>query len=142
MFAINRKCCHSVIIAATLLCSAPALSQMILRVDGINGSVMTAVPPPDGSDWGAEAYLYLQDALDEARSIVQGSGSATVQVWVRGQNDSDGFTYFPDDGDGLTPGTQSLAFELETRVSIYGGFHNTHTVLSQRDLFTSHDPLR
>ena len=71
----------------------------------------------DGSSW-SDAYLYLQDALSEAR----GAGEA-VDVWVAAG------TYRPDErtGDpcGLDPcslGDESATFSLASDVGLYGGF--------------------
>ncbi len=61
----------------------------------------------DGSSW-ANAYNYLQDALDATQS--------DDAIWV-----AQG-TYNPDQGAGHTPGDRRATFQLINSVSIYGGY--------------------
>lgn len=67
----------------------------------------------DGTSW-ADAYTDLQAAL--------GAADSSDQIWV-----AEGI-YRP-----TTDTTRTIAFELETGVSLYGGFAGTETLRSQRD---------
>jgi len=83
----------------------------------------------DGTGW-ADAYVDLQDALDEARA-----GAATTaepdddvaEIWVAAG------TYVPT----TTAGDRAASFELVDFVGVYGGFSGIETKRSQR----SRDPL-
>ncbi|MGD8902505.1 MAG: hypothetical protein PVI67_02950, partial [Anaerolineae bacterium] len=66
-----------------------------------------------GTSW-ADAYIDLQAAL--------GAADSSDQIWV-----AEGI-YRP-----TSDTTRTIAFELETGVSLYGGFAGTETLLSQRD---------
>ena len=67
----------------------------------------------DGTSW-ADAYIDLQVAL--------GAAASSDQIWV-----AEGI-YRP-----TSDTTRTIAFELETGVSLYGGFAGTETLRSQRD---------
>ncbi|MFH1719850.1 MAG: right-handed parallel beta-helix repeat-containing protein [Planctomycetota bacterium] len=64
----------------------------------------------DGSSW-ADAYKYLQDALNEARSAEK-----PVEIWVAKG------TYRPDLGAGQTRKDRQAAFRLIDAVTLKGGF--------------------
>jgi predicted outer membrane repeat protein len=68
----------------------------------------TAEGEDDGTSW-ANAFVYLQDALDAAASGVD-------EIWVAAG------TYHPDLGGGRTPGDKTESFELVDGVAVYGGF--------------------
>lgn len=67
-----------------------------------------------GTSW-ADAYTDLQEAL--------GAAVASDQIWV-----AEGIYRPASDNT-----TRTIAFELKTGVSLYGGFAGTETLLSQRD---------
>lgn len=71
----------------------------------------------NGLTW-ANAYLYLQDALDDA-----GTGA---EIWV-----AQG-TYKPDQGGGQTHGDREATFWLTYPVRIYGGFPSGGSTWQQR----------
>jgi len=74
-----------------------------------------------GHSW-ANAYHYLQDALDEASG-----NDCPYEIWVANG------TYYPDDGDSVTENDISETFQLTTSgIDIYGGFAGTETALSER----------
>ncbi len=74
-----------------------------------------------GIDCWDNAYIDLQDALDEAAALAnQGS---SVEVWVAAG------TYKPDRG----TGDRHLSFELHKNVELYGGFSGWETFRDQRD---------
>ncbi|MGB2808839.1 MAG: GLUG motif-containing protein [Sedimentisphaerales bacterium] len=78
----------------------------------------------DGSSW-ADAYKYLQDALDDATN--------GDDIWV-----ADG-TYKPDENSANPSGTGELTatFQLITGVRLYGGFAGGETTLDERDWETN-----
>ena len=67
-------------------------------------------PTHDGSNWN-NAYLYLQDALDDADVSAK-----PVEIRV-----AQG-TYTPDQGASVTPGDREASFYMITGVDIYGGY--------------------
>lgn len=71
---------------AVLWFSSPVVAQTILRVDGQSGSTSG-----DGSDWGASAFKYPQDALAAAPNH-----TPPVQIWVRGASGTFNGVYYPD----------------------------------------------
>jgi hypothetical protein len=84
-----------------------------------------AMGADDGTSW-ADAYVHLQDALDDAFL------SATDdRIWVAAG------TYNPDQGGGETPGDRNASFDLLEGVAIFGGFAGGETKLSQRDFFAN-----
>ncbi|MEE9129435.1 MAG: right-handed parallel beta-helix repeat-containing protein [Phycisphaerales bacterium] len=97
-----------------------------LRVDGDNGS-----PTGDGSDWGVDAYKYLQDALADAADPPPGT---TVRLWVAATDPSS--SYVPDrdaanpDGTGDRESTFLLDFD---NVQLLGGFPPGGGDLEDRD---------
>ena len=80
----------------------------------------------DGSSW-TDAYLHLQDALDEA--------SIRDDIWVAVGS------YFPDKGANQTEGDRSSTFQLKREVAIYGGFTGTETLLAERDFVANESVL-
>ncbi len=83
-----------------------AFGQDIIYVDSF------AAPGGDGTGW-AQAYKYLQDALDDTIHHPK-----PMEIWV-----AEG-KYYPDEGVGLVPGDPTAAFQLINGVTIYGGFPN------------------
>lgn len=77
----------------------------------------------DGITWGT-AYRYLQDAIDFASDPVNN----ITQIWVaRG-------TYYPSrDCAGPTGTDRAESFDMIPRVSVYGGFDGTETVVDDRN---------
>jgi len=75
----------------------------------------------DGTSW-ADAYVALQDALDQAELY-----SGLVEIWVAAG------TYTPDQGMDQTPGNRYATFQFLDYVSTYGGFAGTETERHQRD---------
>lgn len=114
-----RLFCAAALCAVTILGLSQAANATIYRVDGTNGSCSG-----DGSGWGSNAYLYLQDALE---NINLTSGD---QIWVaQGE-------YFVDQ-DCANPtgsGSRSESYVLISGVKMYGGFEGVdETLLSERD---------
>ena len=69
-------------------------AERVFRVDGLDGSING-----DGSGWGPDAFLYLQDALAEAADWVSAPGQDnSAQIWVRGAMGA-GIKYRPDQRD-------------------------------------------
>lgn len=73
----------------------------------------------DGSSW-ADAFLTVQDALAEA-------ANTGGEIWV-----ADGI-YYPDDGDGETPGNRNSTFTLTNGIALFGGFNGTEALTNQRN---------
>lgn len=97
------------------LAHAPALGQAnVLFVDaGATGA-------NNGSSWD-DAYVSLQDALDDAES------NGADEIWVAAG------VYYPDEGAGQTNDDRNSTFQLLDGVEIYGGFAATETLRSERD---------
>lgn len=98
-----------------------ASSADIYRVDAVNGSISG-----DGSDWGADAYKYLRDAITAANSH-----SGADQIWV-----AYGY-YYTDESSTSTGGDndRSKSFDLTGDIVLYGGFAGINeTAVNQRDL--------
>ena len=72
----------------------------------------------NGNSW-VSAYKHLQDAIAAA--------GQQDQIWVAKG------TYFPDLGNGLTPGDTNTAFMVKFNVKMYGGFAGNETNLAQRN---------
>jgi hypothetical protein len=125
MFASLRKGYQYVVIvlASLVLALSPttALAQTILRVDGLAGS---PTPSGQGSNWGSDAYLYLQDALSRADLLHIGNPALVISIWVRGQASSTGLVYRPDQSAASPGGTnqRNSAFLMRRNVHIFGGF--------------------
>jgi hypothetical protein len=76
----------------------------------------------DGTSW-EDAYLYLQDALEDAAG-----SEGPHEIWV-----AQG-TYYPLDGLDSPPGDdKDASFALQVEVGIFGGFAATESALSQRN---------
>jgi predicted outer membrane repeat protein len=73
----------------------------------------------NGASW-TDAFPSLQDALAAAKDA--------YQLWVAKG------TYRPDRGAGLTVGDKAAQFLVTKRVSVYGGFAGTETLLEERNL--------
>jgi predicted outer membrane repeat protein len=86
----------------------------------------------DGSSW-THAFRYLQDALTASAA----SGGDVTEIWVAAG------TYRPDRGLGLVPGDRSATFELQSGVTIYGGFASVLSLPdpSERDELSDRAPL-
>ena len=83
-------------------------------------------PTHDGTTW-ANAFVYLQDALDEANTS---PGTTDYEIWV-----AEG-VYYPDkDSDGDHENDDYYdSFEIKyDNVQLYGGFAGTEDFLGQRD---------
>jgi hypothetical protein len=80
----------------------------------------------DGSSW-ADAYVHLQDALDEANGY---SGTAACEIWV-----AEGVYYPDEDGDGdHVDDVVSETFRLSyDGIQLYGGFDGTEGARDARD---------
>src|SRR5688572_14155098 len=89
---------------------------------------------PGCSDWEEPAFLYLQDALAEAASLLSTSDPGSrAELWVRGATGG-GLSYRPDQGAGVTLDDRTESFYLQTDVAIYGGFNGAgDDELSDRD---------
>ena len=108
------------LLVVLLLIPATAFAQTKVYVDA------DATGANNGDSW-ADAYTFLQDALDE----VNANPGTDFEIWV-----AEG-TYLPDqdqDGD-HTSGSRSESFRL-TRdgVEVYGGFSGTETTRSEREV--------
>ncbi len=91
------------VIAASLaitLGSVAAASTAIVRVDGDAGS---ASPAANGGGWGADAFKHLQDAIDEAESLLLDPVDPPTLVELRVATTSVGNPYRPDRS-GAVPG--------------------------------------
>lgn len=73
----------------------------------------------DGASW-ADAYMDLQDALDDARA----AGNADAEIWIAAG------VYKPDRG----TGDPHLAFELFGNIGLYGGFSGHESRRADRDV--------
>lgn len=82
--------------------AVPIPSSTIMYVDASKTGGLN-----DGSSW-ADAYLNLQDALDNTPTC--------AQIWVAKG------TYYPDEGANQTDNLRTSAFAMNPNVAIYGGF--------------------
>ena len=107
----------SMVLVLAAPCSQSAVAQTILRVDRINGSTTG-----DGSDWGADAFLYLRDAIVEASVATELN---PYEIWVAAG------TYKPDEYTTGFPcpggGERCKSFEMHEHVRWYGGFAGNET---------------
>ncbi|MEE8156344.1 MAG: hypothetical protein V3T53_15425 [Phycisphaerales bacterium] len=118
----NRKnyhrsfCALSACLIAIFGLNPSANAGVILRVDGTNGTCAG-----DGTGWGANAYKYLQDALDDA--------VATDEIWVAAG------WYYVDQSCANEDGTADRAetFQLVKEVKLLGGFDGTEPNADDRD---------
>lgn len=102
------------------LFNSPAQGDFF-RVDGTNGTCAG-----NGSGWGAQAFKYLQDALNNVNL------AAGDQIWVAAG------IYFVDQ-DCLNPdgtGDRVSTFQLVKDVRLLGGFFGNETLPEQRDPLT------
>jgi hypothetical protein len=134
--------CAMVALAWNALChKASAQPQTaVVRVDGDNGSPN---PSSHGTDWGSDAYKYLQDALSWAAYCVDpyGGGYASAEVWVAATDEDN--PYRPD-RDANNPGgtdDRHVSFQLLNKVILYGGFEGDETALSQRNIYMNETVL-
>lgn len=100
--------------SSATLAQSPTILRVNANIAGGSG---------DGTSW-ANAYRYLQDALDEANA----NGSAPYEIWVAAG------VYYPDEGAGHVDDDNAESFTLVyDNVQLYGGFTGTETERSQRD---------
>ena len=81
-------------------------------------SIKTPQEPANGFSW-ADAFLNLQDALEEAGS--------NDEVWVASGN------YRPDLGENATLGDRNATFTMKNGLDLYGGFNGTEAHIDQRN---------
>jgi hypothetical protein len=138
LFAHTKNNLIALATTAVAAIGSHALAQPVteaLRVDGIAGS---ASPAGLGADWGSDAYKYIADA--RARAVVrlgQLPANSTVQIWVRGDDDSDGVIYYPDESaaDPASSGGTDLrteTFRLRDNIQYLGGFAGDEQLFQQR----------
>jgi hypothetical protein len=111
------KCYYSVHISLIVacFCATSAFADLkVFRVDRTNGTTTG-----DGSDWGEDAYKYLQNALTDAATWVAIPNSGNIaQIWVAaGTHKPDEIAASPNGS-----GSRSASFHLLENVKIYGGF--------------------
>ena len=130
---VFRTVCASCIALAV---AAPLHAQTaIVRVDGDEGSPN---PAGLGNDWEADAYKFLQDAIDRVVFLLgPGGGFADAQIWVAAT--SPGTPYLPDRSAAspLGSGVRNESFGLLNNATLFGGFAGGETQLSQRDPATN-----
>jgi hypothetical protein len=80
----------------------------------------------NGSSW-ADAYVNLQDAIDNKYTIDNKCGNSNLDIWVASG------TYLPTLSPDGSSDLRNKAFYLATDMNIYGGFLGTETQLSERD---------
>jgi len=88
----------------------PSVCVCVVYVNGVS-----IASNPDGSTWAA-AYPSFRDGITEAGSFATNAGNYCA-VWVAGG------TY-----------SSSTAYDLSSRVQVYGGFAGGETALHQRDI--------
>ena len=84
----------------------------------------------NGTSW-ANAYEFLQDALDDAQSATEQN---PYQIWVAAG------TYYPDRSAANPEGSDDpgASFTLDTNnVRVFGGFTGSESSLNQRDIFAN-----
>ena len=122
-----------VFLSAMIVLSTHAVAQTVaLRVDGNSGSFGPSV---DGSDWGVEAFKFLQDALALADDLLNAEPplATQVEVWIAGTNASN--PYRPDRSAAAPGGSgdQNASFVLINDCRLMGGFVGSETALNQRN---------
>jgi hypothetical protein len=122
--------CHAIIVclAAALFTCAVNAQPVELRVDGDNG--LTIAQGATGLDW-THAFEYLQDAIKEADD----NPNDDHRIWVRGDDDSNGVIYYPDEGANL-PSVSSArehTFHLRNNIQLLGGFDGDETSYQERN---------
>jgi hypothetical protein len=118
------------IAAITPTASAQGAPDLILRVD-INNSSTSG----DGSDWGSDAFKFLQDALTAADDYLADPEHLghTVEIWVAAG------VYRPAENvnrphcpTASPECPRDVSFMLRNNVAIYGGFEGTEQSLAER----------
>ncbi|MBI4718222.1 MAG: right-handed parallel beta-helix repeat-containing protein [Planctomycetes bacterium] len=114
MAFLNDRChaVRPVLVAACLLLPRPSVAQRVIYVSA------AAAGTNDGTSW-SDAYVDLQDALDDAR----GRGECPCEVWIAAG------VYRPDRG----TGDREASFELADLVDLYGGFAGWESCRAERD---------
>jgi hypothetical protein len=121
--------------------SEAASAQTVIHVDIVNGSLN---PTGNGEDgWGADAYKFLQDALDRA-DVLEPNDENPVEIWVAAG------TYVPDQDKVTVPnpslcsqqvcfgdGDRERTFHLRDNVRILGGFDGTEDFEHERCWITN-----
>ena len=127
----NTKIVLIVALGGIFLSGGHAFGQTTYRVD-----VNATTPPHDGSSW-CNGFLDLQSAIAVA--------GATDTILVANG------TYYPDDGEGLTRGEQTLSFDILNDMELKGGYEGisglpggtendrTESVGNDRSLTVGHD---
>lgn len=125
MFNRIRRCLIAPVFRVAVLLSVclgvSTLAQaqtVVVRVDGASGS---ASPAGQGNGWGSNAYLYLQDGLAHAQSLIDNQQASDVELRVRGASGS-GITYKPDQGSGHMSGTRTYSFDMRINVKVLGQY--------------------
>jgi len=107
--------------------SAQALAQVQSGASGAPDRIIhvdaSASDGGDGQTW-ASAYRYLQDALEEARTLAP---AERIEIWV-----AEG-VYRPHLGGNPSGTLAYISFEMINNVSVYGGFEGNEIDLSARD---------
>jgi hypothetical protein len=122
---------HKVVLVIFIVCFALFLTSVATSPGEANGTTIRYVDVDaggglnNGSSW-TNAYIHLQDALDQANA----DPDTDHEIWV-----AEGI-YYPDldkDGD-HTSGEPSESFTLRyDNLRLYGGFSGSETLRSQRD---------
>jgi hypothetical protein len=121
LLRLTRAATVCIVMLCALAVSSAALAQSVveIRVDA-NDGVATPSGPNPGDTW-SNAYLYLQDAINQANTLLSGQNPpSSVELWVANG------TYYPD----ITASTASTGgtnlriatFKMENNLKILGGF--------------------
>lgn len=100
------------LIAFCVVLCTDTTAQRVIYID-INANGLNT-----GNSWD-DAYIYLQDALIEAK--------AGDELWVAAG------TYKPDQGATVEEGDRSASFIISSGISLYGGFQGRETERDNRD---------
>jgi hypothetical protein len=121
----------TVVAAPSFLLSEKAFAQTVVHVDGDSGLNPPTGPDP-GNSW-SNSFLRLQDALKHVRDNLDPSATNIIEVWVKGDDDSNGIVYFPDDGGIVPTDPREATFSTTTGIQVLCGFAGTESLKNDRD---------